>query len=167
MERRQLRCPGKIVEGAIQGAGATEVAGSTGGAVATDGAGVAEGAGAAEGTGASEGVRNSEGAGATEGTRDSKDAGAFESPRPPREPGPLRAPKPMTAPEPLRVLTAGVTEGAWPIWVVRGVIQGAEEPWMTPFTRAPYSLRLTGGTGQCTSWLRPCHGEIFVSLQCM
>ena len=23
-----------------------------------------------------------------------------------------------------------------------------------------------GGTGQCAPWLHPCHGEIFVSLQC-
>ena len=53
----------------------------------------------------------------------------------------------MTVPGSLRVLTAGAAEGAWPIWVVRvrGVIQGAKGPWMTPSTRAPYILRLTEG----------------------
>ena len=67
------------------------------------------------------------------------------APGPPRAPGPLRAPELMTAPGSLRVLTAGAAEGAWPIWVVRGVIQGAKGPWMTPSTRAPYSRRLTEG----------------------
>ena len=52
----------------------------------------------------------------------------------------------MTAPGSLKVLTPGAAEEAWPIWVVRGVIQGAKGPWMTPYsTRAPYSLRLTEG----------------------
>ena len=52
------------------------------------------------------------------------------APGPPRAPGPLRAPELMTAPGALRVLTAGAAEGAWPIWVVRGVIQGAKGPLM-------------------------------------
>ena len=47
----------------------------------------------------------------------------------------------MTAPGSLRVLTAGAAEGAWHIWVLRIVIQGAKGPWMIPSARAPYILK--------------------------
>ena len=115
------------------------VASSTGGAVATNGAGVAEGTGplrAPESLRAPVPLR-------APGTL--KLLVPLRAPGPPRAPGSLRAPEPMTTPGPLRVLTAGATEGAWHIWVVRGVIQGAEGPWVTLSTRVPYSLRLTEG----------------------
>ena len=173
MERRQLRCPDKIVEGAIQGAAPVPLRSPV--PLAALLPLMAQGS-----------LRAPEPVRAPGTLRESMPLRApgtlrmpvpSRAPGPPRAPGPLRAPEPMTAPGPLRVLTAGVTEGlywpslAWPILVGRGVIQGAEEPWMTPSTRAPYSLRLTegGGTGQCAPpppRLRPCHGEIFVSLQC-
>ena len=99
--------------------------------------------------------------------------GTLRMPVPSRAPGPPRAPGPLRAPE--LNDRAGIAEGAdcWGRWGSLAYMgrerchSGRQRALDDTFHEgALQSSADGGGTGQCAPRLRPCHGEIFVSLQC-